>query len=434
MNIEPVAYIRTAFPEKFGIPRQSGLVKGAVGRIVFEPQFKHPDAVRGLTEYSYLWLIWDFSENHRQGWNATVAPPRLGGKERVGVFASRSPFRPNPLGLSCVKLEGIDEDGSVIVSGVDMLDGTPIYDIKPYLPYADAHPDAKGGFTDRVEFNELTVNIPDELAAGIGKKDLENIKDILKQDPRTRHIHDEERIWGISYGRYNIRFTVKGDNLDVKEIQGIKKIKADAVFLDVDGTLWDSTPLVADAWTRALKETGIDRQVEADELKKLFGKPMDVIAMELLPDVEQSVRDKVMDKCIVYEQQILDENEKDISYPGVIDTVKSLSEKLPVCIVSNCQSGYIELVMHKLGITEYISDKECYGDTLLYKADNIKLVAERNGYKAPVYVGDIQGDQDASHEAGVPFIYASYGFGSADAPEAVIGSFRDLLDVVEKHA
>ena len=128
------------------------------------------------------------------------------------------------------------------------------------------------------------------------------------------------------------------------------------------------------------------------------------------------------------------ENEKDISYPGVKDTIKSLSEKLPVCIISNCQSGYIELVTEKLGITDYISDKECYGDTLLYKADNIKLVAERNGYKAPVYVGDIQGDQDASHEAGISFIYASYGFGTADAPEGVIASFSDLLYVVEKKA
>ncbi len=430
MNIEPIAHIRTDFPEKFGIPRQSGLVRGAAGRIVFEQEYRHPDALRGLSEYSHLWIIWDFSQNHRQGFNATVAPPRLGGKERVGVFASRSPFRPNPLGLSCVKLEGVDEDGSILVSGVDMMDGTPVYDIKPYLPYADSHPEAKGGFTDRVGFNELTVNIPDRISRSLDGRDLENIRDILKQDPRTRHIHDDERIWGISYSRYNIRFKIAGERLDVIQIQGIEKIKADAVFLDVDGTLWDSTPLVAGAWSRALKETGIERQVMPEELKKLFGKPMDVIAAELLPDIGQDVRDAVMEKCIVYEQQILEENEKDISYPGVKETIRKLAGKIPVCIVSNCQSGYIELVMRKLGIEEYISDKECYGDTLMYKADNIRLVAERNGYKASVYVGDIQGDQDASHEAGAAFIHAAYGFGSADAPEAVIGKFSQLTDIL----
>ena len=432
MNIEPIAHIYTGFPEKFGIPRQSGLVAGAMGRIVFEDGYRRPDALRGLEEYSHLWLIWDFSENHRKGWNATVAPPRLGGKERVGVFASRSPFRPNPLGLSCVRLERIDEDGSVIVSGVDMLDGTPVYDIKPYLPYADSHPDAKGGFIDRVGFRQLNVAIPEELLEGVDEKTAAAIKDILKQDPRTRHIHDEERIWGISYGGYNIRFTVKDDELEVKEIQPFKKLKADAVLLDVDGTLWDSTPLVAGAWTRALKETGIDRPVQPDELKKLFGKPMDVIANELLPEPDQSVRDAVMDKCIVYEQQVLEDNEEDISYQGVADTIRELSKRIPVCIVSNCQSGYIELVMRKLRIEEYISDKECYGDTGLYKAENIKLVAQRGGYKAPVYVGDIQGDQDASHEAGVAFIHAAYGFGSADAPEAVIHSFGELKELLER--
>ncbi|MBQ9866548.1 MAG: HAD hydrolase-like protein [Lachnospiraceae bacterium] len=310
------------------------------------------------------------------------------------------------------------------------MDGTPVYDIKPYLPYADSHPEAKGGFTDRVGFNELTVNIPDCISRSLDGRDLENIRDILKQDPRTRHIHDDERIWGISYSRYNIRFKIAGERLDVIQIQGIEKIKADAVFLDVDGTLWDSTPLVAGAWSRALKETGIERQVMPEELKKLFGKPMDVIAAELLPDIGQDVRDAVMEKCIVYEQQILEENEKDISYPGVKETIRKLAGKIPVCIVSNCQSGYIELVMRKLGIEEYISDKECYGDTLMYKADNIRLVAERNGYKAPVYVGDIQGDQDASHEAGAAFIHAAYGFGSADAPEAVIGKFSQLTDIL----
>ena len=431
MNMEPIAHIHTDFPEKFGIPRQSGLVEGAMGRIVFEPEYSHPDAIRGITEYSRLWLIWDFSENHKTNFSATVAPPRLGGRERVGVFASRSPFRPNPLGLSCVTLEGVDEDGSLIVSGVDMLDNTPVYDIKPYLPYADAFPDAVGGFTDRVKFNELKVHIPERLSAQLDERMRRSIIQLLSQDPRTRHIHDEERVWGISYAGLNIRFTVKDDELEVKEIQGLKKIKTDAVFLDVDGTLWDSTPLVAGAWTRALKETGIDRVVRADELKKLFGKPMDVIAMELLPDTDVSLRDEVMKKCIVYEQQILDENEKDISFHGVKDTIIKLSGKLPVCIVSNCQSGYIELVMRKLGIEEYISDKECFGDTGLYKARNIELVRDRNGYRQPVYIGDIQGDQDAAHEAGAAFIFASYGFGEADAPEAVIKDFSELVDLLE---
>ncbi len=435
MNIEPVAYIYTGFPEKFGIPRQSGLVEGAIGRIVFEAPYRHPDAIRGLEEYDRLWLIWDFSMNHRSGWNATVAPPRLGGKERVGVFASRSPFRPNPIGLSCVKLEYIDEDGSIVVSGVDMLDKTPVYDIKPYLPYADSYPDAKGGFTERTRFHELEVDIPEELCTGISEDILSCIKGLLHQDPRTAYIHDDERIWGISYAGYNIRFTVSGDELKVTEIKDIDemkkdKLKADAVFLDVDGTLWDSTPLVAEAWTRALKENGLDRQVEPDELKKLFGKPMDVIARELLPDINADIRDKVMEKCIVYEQQILEENTKDISYPAVADTIHALAEKIPVCIVSNCQSGYIELVMRKLCITEDISDKECYGDTGLYKAENIRLVADRRGYKHPVYVGDIQGDQDAAHEAKAAFIHAAYGFGTADAPEAVINTFPELLTIL----
>ena len=233
MEIQAIAHIHTDFPEKFGIPRQSGLVEAARGRIVFVPAFRQPDALRGMREYDYLWLIWDFSENHRQGWNATVAPPRLGGRERVGVFASRSPFRPNPLGLSCVKLEAVDEENcEILVSGVDMLDKTPILDIKPYLPYADAHPDARGGFADGTVKRELTVifsgkgpDASEENAEDMGKEALltpeeySAVADIIRQDPRTAFIHDEERIWGVSYGNLNVRFRVKGDVAEIVEIE-----------------------------------------------------------------------------------------------------------------------------------------------------------------------------------------------------------------------
>ena len=209
------------------------------------------------------------------------------------------------------------------------------------------------------------------------------------------------------------------------------KIKTDALILDVDGTLWDSTPLVAEAWTNAIKDEGYDKKVSPDELKGLFGKPMNVIADLLLPEFDEETRTRIMDRCTEYEEDILEKNEKDISFSGVADTIRELSKRISVCIVSNCQSGYIELVCEKLGITGFIADKECYGDTGLYKAENIKLVVERNGYKNPVYCGDIQGDQDASHEAGVPFIHAAYGFGDADAPEAVIKSFVELKDILE---
>ncbi len=223
MNIEPIAHIHTDFSEKFGIPRQSGLVPDALGRIIFEPAYRHPDALRGLEEYDYLWLIWDFSKNHRAEWSATVAPPRLGGDVRMGVFATRSSFRPNSLGLSCVKLCSIEEDekyGQVItVSGVDLLDQTPIYDIKPYLPYADAHPEAAGGFTSITLPKQLQVVFPPELEAQLPPDLRQAVRDILKEDPRTAYIHDEQRIWGVAYGGYNIRFQVAGDVLTVREVE-----------------------------------------------------------------------------------------------------------------------------------------------------------------------------------------------------------------------
>ncbi len=219
MEIEAIAHIHTGFSEKFGIPRQSGLVEETVGRIVFEPAYRHPDAVRGIEQYSHLWLLWDFSENHRNGWNATVTPPKLGGKERVGVFASRSPFRPNSIGLSCVRLIGTEKDendGTVLlVSGADMLDGTPIYDIKPYLPYADAHPDAKGGFGEENKDRLLKVEAADEIKESLGPEMFETVSRLIALDPRTAFIHDEDRIWGIAYEGLNIRFSVSGDTATV---------------------------------------------------------------------------------------------------------------------------------------------------------------------------------------------------------------------------
>lgn len=221
-TLKVIATIQTDFPEKFGIPRQSGLVEGLKGRIVFLPEYRSPDAVRGLEDFSHLWLLWGFSKAIRKDWSATVAPPRLGGKVRMGVFATRSPFRPNPIGLSSVKLESIEIDekiGPIIhVSGIDMLDGTPIYDVKPYLPYADSHPEALGGFTSTVKERKLEVSFPKELLCQIAREEWDNVIQILEQDPRPAYIQDEERIWGVAYGIYNIRFTVNDDQLTVQEV------------------------------------------------------------------------------------------------------------------------------------------------------------------------------------------------------------------------
>ena len=223
LKLTPIAYIHTGFSEKFGIPRQSGLAPDAFGVIEFVPAYRHPDALRGLEAYSHLWLIWDFSKNHRAGWSATVTPPRLGGKEHVGVFATRSPFRPNPLGLSCVKLERVeqtaDAGGILHVSGVDLLDQTPIYDIKPYLPYADAHPEADGGFSAAFSERMLQVEFPGELEEKLPPQIRGAVRDILACDPRTAYIHDPERVWGVSYAGYNIRFTVRGEICRVVEIR-----------------------------------------------------------------------------------------------------------------------------------------------------------------------------------------------------------------------
>lgn len=223
-NIKVIAHIYTDFNEKFGIPRQSGIVWQSKGRIIFEPEYRNKDALDGLDGYSHLWLIWKFSENVRDEWSPTVRPPRLGGNKRVGVFATRSPFRPNPMGLSCVKLEQVildsPEGPQLIVSGVDMLSGTPVYDIKPYLSYTDSHTDAVCGFADDVKDYRLDVHIPDRVACMFTDSFLREIIELLAQDPRPGYRHtqvnfDEKRIYGMSYAGYNIKFTVSGKILTV---------------------------------------------------------------------------------------------------------------------------------------------------------------------------------------------------------------------------
>ena len=220
-TLKIIAHIRTDFPEKFGIPRQSGLVKSAVGRIVFEPEFRSPDAIKGISGFSHLWILWKFEDTHRKEFNATVRPPRLGGNETVGVFASRSPYRPNPIGLSSVKLEGIEDtpEGKVlVVSGVDMRDNTPIYDIKPYLSYADSHPDATNGFGgDRLK-ESLVVECDTKLLYKFDEKKRETLLDILRQDPRPRYHDDPERVYGASFDKYNVKFKVDSGILKVIEI------------------------------------------------------------------------------------------------------------------------------------------------------------------------------------------------------------------------
>ena len=226
MDLKTIARIHTAFPEKFGIPRQSGIVE-TPGYIVFEPPYNNPDAVRGLEEFSHIWLIWQFSQAVRDDWSPTVRPPRLGGNTRVGVFASRSPFRPNPIGLSLVKLESIEYDHSLglvlHVTGADILDGTPIYDIKPYLPYSEAKPDAEGGFAHRVMDDSMQVVLTEdadlEPAKEIPEEDLYTIKKLLAQDPRPRYQDDPERVYGMSYGDWEVKFTAGDGVIMVKSIR-----------------------------------------------------------------------------------------------------------------------------------------------------------------------------------------------------------------------
>ena len=220
--IVPIAHIRTDFHDKFGIPRQSGLVPELTARIVFEPEYRDPNALVGLEGYSHLWLIWQFSTvaaEYAAGkkWRPTVRPPRLGGNVRRGVFATRSPYRPNALGLSCVELAGID-GCDLLVKGADLLDGTPIFDIKPYLPYVDAHPEARGGFTLKTAGYALAVECAPELLAKVPKEKREALLGVLKNDPRPGDQHDPERVYTLDFGQNKVRFTVDGETLTVREI------------------------------------------------------------------------------------------------------------------------------------------------------------------------------------------------------------------------
>ena len=226
MVIEPIAYIRTSFPEKFGIPRQSGLASNLKARVVFEPQYRNADAIRGLEGFSHIWLIWEFSANRKSGWQPTVRPPRLGGNAHMGVFATRSPFRPNPLGLSCVELEGIDADASdgpvLVVRGADLMDGTPVYDIKPYIKYADSRPHALCGYVEKLNERRLKVVIPSEMADGIMDKSImPSLVEVLQLDPRPSYHDDPERIYGLSFEGLNVRFRVSDGILEVVGITSL---------------------------------------------------------------------------------------------------------------------------------------------------------------------------------------------------------------------
>ena len=226
VNIQVIARMKSDFATKFGIPRQSGLVEELRSTIVFEPEFRNPDTLRGIEDFSHLWLIWQFSEAVRTEWSPTVRPPRLGGNTRMGVFATRSPFRPNSLGLSSVKLLGVEqtkEFGTVLhVGGADLMDGTPIYDVKPYLPYTVSHPDAKGGFADAFTDYALDVVFPEQWLQMIPVEKREGLFGILSQDPRPSYLDDPERIYGFNFLEFDVRFKVKDNTITVCEIEKLK--------------------------------------------------------------------------------------------------------------------------------------------------------------------------------------------------------------------
>ena len=223
ITIKPIARIRSDFPTKFGIPRQSGLVQELRATVVFEPEFRNPEALRGIEGFSHLWLIWQFSEAVREDWTPTVRPPRLGGNTRMGVFATRSPFRPNSLGLSCVTLLGVEQtqdNGTVLhVGGADLMDGTPIFDIKPYIPYSDSHPQAAGGFTDTAGDFLLQVVFPDELLAKLPSDKQQAAIGVLSHDPRPSYQRSPERVYGIAFAGFDIRFSVKENTLTVLTVE-----------------------------------------------------------------------------------------------------------------------------------------------------------------------------------------------------------------------
>ena len=222
MELTPIAHIQSDFSEKFGIPRQSGLVEELTATVVFEPEYREPSALRGIEDFSHLWLIWEFSKARREGWSPTVRPPRLGGNQRMGVFATRSPFRPNPIGLSCVRLLEVRQDRALgpvlIVAGADLMDGTPIYDIKPYLPYADCKPDAAGGFASQPKEASLEVDCPPALLARVPEEKRPALLAVLAQDPRPQYQNDPKRIYGMSFAGLEVRFQVVEGRLMVTEI------------------------------------------------------------------------------------------------------------------------------------------------------------------------------------------------------------------------
>ncbi|MDD6033117.1 MAG: tRNA (N6-threonylcarbamoyladenosine(37)-N6)-methyltransferase TrmO [Oscillospiraceae bacterium] len=222
-----IAHIRSDFPEKFGIPRQSGLVDALKATVVFEPEYRNPDAFRGLEGYSHIWLVWQFSKAVREDWSPTVRPPRLGGNTRMGVFATRSPFRPNAIGLSSVRLEKVEihpELGPVLhVSGADLMDGTPIFDVKPYLPYTDAHPEAIGGFAFQQKWDVLQVDFPEALLQRVPESRREGLIAVLAQDPRPAYQTDPDRVYGMAFGGVEVRFSVRDDLLTVREVTPAKQ-------------------------------------------------------------------------------------------------------------------------------------------------------------------------------------------------------------------
>ena len=221
LTFKIIARIKSDFHEKFGIPRQSGLVQSLRATICFEPEFRNADALRGLEGFSHLWIMWIFSENIRSTWSPTVRPPRLGGNKRLGVFATRSSFRPNPVALSCVKIERIDldtpEGPKIVVSGADLMDGTPIVDIKPYLPYTDAHPEAVGGFAEAVRQIKVHVK-PSEQLNKLPKEKRSALIEVLEQDPRPAYQHDPERVYGFPFAEYEVKFKVASDELEIVSI------------------------------------------------------------------------------------------------------------------------------------------------------------------------------------------------------------------------
>ena len=222
MEIRPIAHIENAYTSKFGVPRQSGLVEEVISRIVFVPEYRAPEALRGMEDFSHLWLIWSFHEARGEGWSPTVRPPRLGGNTRMGVFATRSPYRPNRLGLSSVRLLGMEkspEKGTaLLVAGADLMNGTPIFDIKPYLPSADSHPEASGGFTEKREKRRVRVWLPEELAAGLSPEDALALRKVLEEDPRPAYQEDPERVYAFEFAGRRIRFRVREGCLEVLEI------------------------------------------------------------------------------------------------------------------------------------------------------------------------------------------------------------------------